>query len=284
MFKTIKVKPTSNDTAADYDIWLYFSSEERDSWESTTGYSKFLLNLIKSPTDIDSGTIANTIYGSSPQVVFRSDSGISVRASFSNGFSGFGAGRDGSLGPLNVSWLSFYGERAPEKSTLYWKTATETNNNFFSIERHQGDTNAVELVGQINGAGNSTEIRSYSFEDFGSAAFNPKTLYYRIKQTDFDGKSSTTPWIQLELDKTGVPNIAIWPNPVRQRLFVQSSNGQQEVAYQLTNIQGQLIRSGKGKGWFSIDVSDLPNGPYSIEIFNQTLGSMHSETFKVLKQ
>jgi hypothetical protein len=65
---------------------------------------------------------------------------------------------------------------------LNWATATETNNQGFSIERSSGSE--FTEVGFVPGHGTSTETHSYSFTD---RNVQPGTYTYRLKQIDFDG-------------------------------------------------------------------------------------------------
>jgi photosystem II stability/assembly factor-like uncharacterized protein len=282
MFKTFKVTPTNNDSTADYDIWLYYNHQEVDSWENTTGFSKHLLNIIKSPTDIDAGTLSNTSYGTTPNVATMPNLGVALKASFNNGFSGFGAGRDGNLGPLDVNWLHFHGERQTEKTELYWSTASEINNQMFEIERHLGDTNQIQIIGSVDGAGNSSGILQYAFTDYGSYTFNPKTLFYRIRQTDFDGESSTTPWIALQLQPTNHLDIDLGPNPVSQQMYVQASDGQTLVSYQIIDMNGRTVLEGTGRGWFVVNTSQLPKALYIVEL--KTEDALYPKVFKIIKE
>ncbi|MBL0100798.1 MAG: hypothetical protein IPP49_12800 [Saprospiraceae bacterium] len=89
--------------------------------------------------------------------------------------------------PLPIKIKSFEISKLKESKTLLnLITASETNNDYFTIER-SGDGVAYEAIGQIKGAGNSSKEISYEFVD-------EKPLsginYYRIKQTDFDGQYS----------------------------------------------------------------------------------------------
>lgn len=282
MFKTIKVNPSNNDTSAAYDLWMYFTDAEKDSWESATGYSKFLLNLIKSPNDIDSGTTANTIYGNSPLVNYLADSGIAVRASFSSGFSGFGAGRDGTLGPLEVSWLSFTGTRDTSKVTLEWKTASERNNAYFTIERKTKEGSPTENIGEVQGAGNSNDIRTYQFEDHEAFRFNPEPLYYRIRQTDFNGKTSYSPWIALLLDQNSFAEaVSCWPNPFENTFTLYSKNASFPLDYTIFDQNGRELTSGRFSGMLQIDGSQWPSGMYVVELLKE--GNAY-QTLKIFRQ
>jgi hypothetical protein len=88
---------------------------------------------------------------------------------------------------LPVELLEFTGEaQADNINLLQWTTATEINNDYFTLERSEDAIN-FETVATIGGAGNSSVIRHYHFFDaIGKNA--PATYYYRLKQTDFDGK------------------------------------------------------------------------------------------------
>src|SRR6185369_13902085 len=71
---------------------------------------------------------------------------------------------------------------------LDWTTASEINNSYFTIERSL-DGIAYEEIGRVEGAGNSTYDISYNYTDQSPSAH--ATIYYRLKQTDFDGKHET---------------------------------------------------------------------------------------------
>jgi hypothetical protein len=74
---------------------------------------------------------------------------------------------------------------------IHWQTASEFNNDYFEIER-SFDNKSFLGIGKVKGAGNSTKIERYGFTDEHAAQLigQHRVVYYRIKQTDFDGKSS----------------------------------------------------------------------------------------------
>jgi hypothetical protein len=84
---------------------------------------------------------------------------------------------------LPIELLSFTGETISNKNILNWKTATETNNNHFSIERSIDGSNFFE-IGVVNGSDNSTVTKSYSYTDI---SFANSINYYRLKQVDNNG-------------------------------------------------------------------------------------------------
>ena len=67
--------------------------------------------------------------------------------------------------------------------SLEWETATELNNDYFTLER-SADGFAWEILGTKDGAGTSVKSIFYDFIDENPLA---GISYYRLKQTDFDG-------------------------------------------------------------------------------------------------
>jgi len=79
--------------------------------------------------------------------------------------------------------VSFYGMNNHEINSLYWQTASEQNNDYFTLSHSTDGYNFTELA-QLDGAGNSDQTLSYSFDHTRPAA---GINYYRLSSTDFDG-------------------------------------------------------------------------------------------------
>ncbi|TAL58183.1 MAG: T9SS type A sorting domain-containing protein [Bacteroidetes bacterium] len=88
---------------------------------------------------------------------------------------------------LPVELLTFSVQCDNRKVMVKWSTATELNNDFFTVERSSDALNYLP-IGTVNGSGNSSVIQDYSFTD--ADPLNG-TSYYRLKQTDFDGLTET---------------------------------------------------------------------------------------------
>jgi len=91
------------------------------------------------------------------------------------------------LAPLPIELLSNEVYCNNNNVVIKWTTASETNNDFFTIEKSIDAINFT-AIGTVGGAGNSTTVLNYSFSDL-----NPYSgiAYYRLKQTDYDGMSET---------------------------------------------------------------------------------------------
>lgn len=79
--------------------------------------------------------------------------------------------------------VSFYGMNNHEINSIYWQTASEQNNDYFTLNHSTDGYNFVQIA-QLDGAGNSDQTLSYSFDHVRpSAGIN----YYKLSSTDFDG-------------------------------------------------------------------------------------------------
>ncbi len=106
---------------------------------------------------------------------------------------------EGMLVFLPVELLYFNGEHTDAGVLLRWATATESNNDFFTLERSY-DGRDFEAIATVPGAGTTSETRNYSFYDKTLPLSIPANIvYYRLKQTDFDGQFSYSDIILINL-------------------------------------------------------------------------------------
>jgi hypothetical protein len=82
---------------------------------------------------------------------------------------------------LPIELVSFTGTVG---NRLTWVTASERNNAYFTIERTNNGID-FEVIANINGAGNSQTMNEYYIVD---DSYKLTINYYRLKQTDWDGK------------------------------------------------------------------------------------------------
>ncbi|MEI7595064.1 MAG: hypothetical protein WCK02_04890 [Bacteroidota bacterium] len=90
--------------------------------------------------------------------------------------------------------LGMFTAKISEKTVLLdWITFSETNNRQFTIER-SNDGVKYYAIGVVDGIGNSNTRKNYQFIDL-----HPNTNnYYRLKQEDYDGKSTISSPIYIE--------------------------------------------------------------------------------------
>ncbi len=117
--------------------------------------------------------------------------------------------------PLPVELTSFTASITSTNVNLKWNTATEVNNFGFDIQRSavkgQQSTKNWDKIGFVRGNGNSNSPKNYSFVD---ENVNSGKYYYRLKQTDFDGKFAYSKIIDADIAKPDVYSLGQnYPNP-----------------------------------------------------------------------
>jgi hypothetical protein len=101
---------------------------------------------------------------------------------------------NGAATVLPIELLAFYGNKSGRNNDLKWITSSEVNNDFFSLEKTT-DGSQYKLVGIVSGAGTSTQQIDYNLIDYD---VQPIINYYRLVQTDFDGKSTISNVISID--------------------------------------------------------------------------------------
>ncbi len=149
-----------------------------------------------------------------------------------------------------------------------WSTATEINNNYFTVERSDDGFN-FEEIGRIQGAGNSNVNHNYRYLDD-----SPRSgvAYYKLKQTDFDNKFE-----YFDLRSTNcVSNqeVNIFPNPFNSFIEIEmQEESRSDYTVEIKNYLGQVVFSKpiiKGTSNVKIELGEeLTKGIYFIMLFNQ---------------
>jgi hypothetical protein len=96
---------------------------------------------------------------------------------------------------IPVELTSFEAEILQNTVQLKWKTATETNNMGYDIERSR-DGKLYETIGHVKGNGTTTELSYYSFVD--QSLKSSGITYYRLRQIDYDGTSTYSQTIEVD--------------------------------------------------------------------------------------
>ena len=173
--------------------------------------------------------------------------------------------------PLPITLVDFDAKPAKDKVLLNWITATESNNDYFTLERSDNNNEFVP-VAQVKGAGNSTETQHYEYVDPVSAK---GMVYYRLKQTDFDGKFAYSPVVAVKVGDVGY-NIKMYPNPAISEINVEVSDLAEGIynveVFDLTGkqLKFEKIYLEQNMNLINIPVSDLQEGNYVIRITDGT--------------
>ncbi|GAB4286996.1 MAG: hypothetical protein Kow0098_02900 [Ignavibacteriaceae bacterium] len=172
-----------------------------------------------------------------------------------------------------VELTSFTASISGSTVELNWSTATELNNLGFEIQRKESGINGVksdwEKIGFVTGSGTTTEPKNYSFTDHLSLT-DTRTLYYRLKQIDFDGSFEYSETVHVTAEIPEVYSLSQnFPNPfnpVTTIMFSLPSDA--NVNLSVFNLIGEkvaeIINSDLPAGSHKInfDASDLTSGVY----------------------
>jgi hypothetical protein len=123
----------------------------------------------------------------------------------------------GSGSALPIELLTFDAKVVGTQVAPYWTTASEQNNDYFTLERSSDALN-FKQISTIAGAGNSDRLLYYN--EINENPLNG-TSYYRLKQTDYDGKSSYSKIVSVEISSFN--NVAIhYNNSSNEQVFLIS--------------------------------------------------------------
>lgn len=163
------------------------------------------------------------------------------------------------------------------KVVASWTTASEHNNNYFILEKSKNgfDWNEVATIG---GAGNSTSIIDYSFNDLKPYR---GISYYRLSQVDYNGVKEIFDIIQVGCEFSNEEFITITPNP-NDGLFLITIDGYiltDNSVLNIINSSGSLIFKHNnlkttGVNKIIVDGRDWAKGSYYIKIENSTLDNI----------
>lgn len=187
-------------------------------------------------------------------------------------------------GPLPVTLKTFLANLTSSNTVrLNWTTSMEINCRRYDIER-SADGKTFNVVGSVNGSGNSQIENSYSVND-NLATFTGSIVYYRLKQIDFDGKASCSKIIAVRL-KTTATGLTASPNPFTSYVNINLDWSKNEtVSVQVLNMTGKEVSSksvqlAKGTNYVAINnLSSLPAGMYIIQ-FNTSEGKIVKQLIK----
>ena len=185
------------------------------------------------------------------------------------------------LSPLPVELASFEGTTSEEGVQLTWRTASETGNVGFrvqrSIETRRGASQqgGWKTIGGREGNGTTDQPHTYRFTD-SDLPFAADVLSYRLTQVDVGGTEHTTDPITIE--RGGIERLALektFPNPARSqvtlRYAVPEKAQTEEVTVRLYDVLGRRVQTvvkgtEAGRHELHLSVDDLASGVYVLRL------------------
>ena len=164
---------------------------------------------------------------------------------------------------LPVELLNFDATWIESGALLKWSTASEVNNDYFSIEKSTDGINFNEIA-RITGNGTSSRINSYEYLD---QSLRREEAYYRLKQVDFNDDFEYSRIVHVRSDLKR--NVLVFPNPSTDGFHI-SNTSQYAINYEITDLVGM----NHGRGILSsgavlrFDPDALASGMYKLILYS----------------
>lgn len=193
---------------------------------------------------------------------------------------------------IPVELIAFSVNEVDKKVVLNWKTATETNNSHFEIERKFKNQD-WEKLGVVAGSGTITEFRNYFYEDDFSAILYNGTVLYRLKQVDYNGTFEYSEIIAIDVEyiPTEISISQNYPNPFNPETTIKYwLNVEANTRITVYNSLGQQIEELQSllqnPGTYSVtwNAVNYASGIYfySFEVKDQAEKLLHREMKKII--
>lgn len=175
---------------------------------------------------------------------------------------------------LPIRLIYFNGLNEHSYNSFSWSTATEINNDYFTLEKTTDAVNFIAIA-KTDGAGNSNTPLTYSSID------NHPTeglSYYRLKQTDVDGKYTYSKLVAIDVASQLTEDFSIYPNPFSTSATITINDASQlkNVELRIYNALGEevMVKIIKAQST-TFDTKDFLSGIYFYQLTdnNKTIQS-----------
>jgi Pregnancy-associated plasma protein-A/Secretion system C-terminal sorting domain len=206
--KVFAVTPTTNGGSASYSISLYFDNAELG------GKTPATLRIAKTTAaSAAASNVSNTVL--LIPTVTTLGSGTTVFTASFTGFSNFFLVDAGVA--LAVELTDFSGIVTSDRNSLLsWTTASEQDNRQFDIEVSRDGVN-FDLLGTIASHGNANHDQHYEYLH---ADPQPGISFYRLKQTDLDGKYTYSKIVALTINNP-FTKAFVYPVPAKNTITIE---------------------------------------------------------------
>lgn len=211
----------------------------------------------------------------------NANAGTIVTAAPVLSFSPFALASSSPNNVLPVQLLYFTVTKKETRTLLEWSTAAEYQNRGFDVER-SSDGVQFEDIGFVDGAGNSNYVHTYSMYD---NAPLPGRSYYRLRQTDTDGRVTYSKIVSVEFILPG-NLVQLLPNPTTGYInLVFRLTSPENCTLTITDLTGRLLYTNQLRAVtfraVHLDLSRYANGLYLL-IINTPGGILYRE--KIMKK
>lgn len=149
--------------------------------------------------------------------------------------------------PMPVQLTTFTAVAVGADARLSWGTAQEVNNHYYEVERSL-DGYSFRTIDTVAGRGTTALLSTYRYLDAGASTLTTNALYYRLRQVDYDGKASFSS-VQAIRFYYAEAGVVLYPNPTTT-------------------------------GLTTLDLSLLPAGDYTVQVFEAMGRLVHQATYQ----
>jgi hypothetical protein len=157
----------------------------------------------------------------------------------------------GGQNPLPVTLTGFSAKQNSKSVNVNWTTSAEINSDYYTVERSSNNRD-YEAIAAVKGAGNSTSALNYSAIDE-----NPSkgVSYYRLRQTDYDGREEVYPPVSVNYSVKSEFNIYPTVSNGKAIHLTNSENDMQTYSIAIQSMNGKTIPASIKANGSGIDLS-----------------------------
>jgi hypothetical protein len=167
--------------------------------------------------------------------------------------------------PLPISLLDFTGSCNENNVELKWQTASEINNDFFTLLKSTDGFN-YEIIGTVDGANNSSSILSYSFTD--TKNITGEYAYYKLRQTDNDGtQNEFGPVLVKACLEVSNFSVHVIPDTQEDISIIIENSKADKYLISLFNLEGKPLKNMTQSLGAGVNIVPLHTGTLSSALY-----------------
>lgn len=251
MDKTFQITPATKHSSGKYEVTLYFTKQEKQGYEATTGNPWNEILMVKVSGRISEVTASNaqvnnngTVQSVVVPVRGTFGDGYTLTGVFEGSFGGFGAGDPGKqFNNITVKGNSSNNQRAANvaENTINWTTSSETNTSHFEVE-HSYDGINFQKIATVKAAGNTQAASNYSLERKEHSEVN----YYRVVMVYESNQRVMSNVVLLKQALAGKQEMFVLNNPFNDNIRVRFAKvPQSTMEMRLFDMQGRMVYSNR---------------------------------------
>ena len=161
---------------------------------------------------------------------------------------------------LPVTFQGFVARKLDDGTTkLLWDVSQEVNVKGYYVE---SSTNGVNFqnIGYVSASGKNVYSLNYADKISG-------TMYFRVKNVDFDGKSKYSAIIKLFGKETVLNSLQVYPQPAYEQVTIQHNKAIERAAFTLYSADGKIIMQKlamPSTQQTQLNISNLKSGLYML--------------------